>query len=110
MSLKQIADRFEIDEGNVFSLYEECFPIVKLFFAKLWNKMTSFNIAYRNFDYNDSSLPTDPSELHPTLLKTLIIAVQHMILTGKKCDLDCLDEDTWNYLRIMLCNSGLIYR
>lgn len=106
MSLKQVAQRFE-DEGNVFSMYESCFPIVKSFFGKLLARMQAEEYKFTNIEV--FVLPEDPTDLHKILLSIFIIAVQHMILT-KKCDLDCLDDKTWDYLRAQLRNKGLIYR
>ena len=111
MSLKQVARRFAEDEGNVYSMYEECLPIVQSFFNKLQSIMKDEEYKFAG----NITLPLPPTtedlhtDQHQTLLKIFIIAVQHMILY-KKCDLDCLDYSTWEYLRNALRNESLIYR
>lgn len=111
MSLLYIADRFTEDEGDLFSLYEGCNDTVKLFFNKLKSKMNNEGYTYVSGDF---TLPPDASELHTdkytTLVQILRIAVRYQIL-NRKCDLDCIDDTTWEYLRNMMLRSPrLIHR
>ena len=106
MSLRAIADRFEEDEGNVFSLYEREWTTVNFFFSKLWIRMKNEGYTFRNTDFH---IPIDPSELHPSILGAFVIGVRHMI-TSTKCDLDCIDDKTWEYLRDTMFRNNFIIR
>jgi len=114
MSLAQVANRFVEDEGNVYALYEEGWSTVNSFFNKLWNRMQNEQYKFINMDVDGNlSIPPDTSDLHldkhSTVRETFMLAVHHMIL-NKKCDLDCLDDATWEYLRKQMLNRGLMYR
>jgi len=111
VSLKQIAKRFEEDEGNVFSFYEECLPVVTSFFTKIFWRMNDQQLKLCDNDGEkvDMILPDDPSHLHPTLLKILIIGVQRMILTSK-CDLDCISDETWDHIHRKALSLRIMFR
>lgn len=115
MSLKEVARRFEDDEGNVFSLYERCWGIVSSFFNKLYKRMKEEQYKFVGIvpesdkDEDAYILYSDPEKNHPTIMGIYVIAMKHMIMY-KKCDLDCLDDNTWEYLREKLTQENLIHR
>ena len=106
MSLRQIADRFAEDEGNYFSLYEQCFPIVVRFFQKLEELMVAEHYKFKGG--SPGELPIDPSNLDRRHLNIMILAVKYMIMNGN-CDIDCINQDAWKHYRNIFTSNQLIY-
>jgi len=123
MSLDQIANRFVEDEGNVFALYEESFPLVIKFFLELQNMLYVNNLKFTD-NYHiclDEHLESwkqtdfvvrialyeDPIEFPKQLMGIFRRALKYTILSGNK-DITVMDSNAKNYYLANLFVDGLI--
>jgi len=123
MSLDLIAERLVEDEGNVFALYEESFPLVVKFFLKLQDLLYGNNLRFTK-QYHicvdeplDSmiqgdyvvcmNLKTDPSYLPTDLMQIFRRALRYTIRSGNK-DITVMDSNAKNYYLANLLIDGTI--
>jgi hypothetical protein len=111
------------DEGNVFALYEESFPLVVKFFLKLQDLISCNNLKFTNHfhicehhpldsmiqgDYVvRMSLKQDPCDLPADLMQIFRRALSYTIRSGNK-DITVMDSNAKNYYLANLFIDGTI--